>query len=89
MTQDERWDMMRTMTLDFLKRNRRRPSKYNPEERELLNWVKYNCKRMRGGKMTEQRQALLRSLLDEAERLRRVNQYEYKHKETASLFGNK
>ena len=30
--------------IDFIKTNKRCPSKYKPEERNLVNWAKYNRK---------------------------------------------
>ena len=47
MTRDERWNQMWDAVMLFLKENKRRPSKYKPEEHDLRNWVKYNVKRMR------------------------------------------
>ena len=86
MTQDERWNMMWTSMMDFFKENKRRPSKYKPEERDLHNWVKYNCKRMRSGKLPASRLQRLEDMLNECERLKRINQYQYKHEETQELF---
>ena len=39
MTQDQRWIMMWQKYMDFLHNNKRRPSKYQPEERDLVNWA--------------------------------------------------
>lgn len=78
--------MMWMMMMDFFRKNNRRPSKYKPEERDLHNWMKYNCKRMRSGKMPERRLELLKEMMAEGERLKRVNQYQYKHEETQTLF---
>ena len=75
MTRDERWNQMWDAVMLFLKENKRRPSKYKPEEHDLRNWVKYNVKRMRSGQMPANR----------LERLRRVNQHVYTHPETQSL----
>ena len=45
MTRDERWNQMWNAVMLFLKENKRRPSKYKPEEHDLRNWVKYRCTR--------------------------------------------
>ena len=46
---------------------------------------KYNVKRMRSGQMPANRLERMQRLLDEGERLRRVNQHVYTHPETQSL----
>lgn len=78
MTQDQQWDLMWKTVMNFFKKNRRRPSKYCTEERMLCNWVKYNIRRMRSGQMLPGRLERMHLLLDEGERLKRVNQYHYK-----------
>lgn len=88
MTQDERWDMMWQDMMDFFRKNRRRPSKHKPEERDLHNWAKYNLRRMREGKMSDLRVERMEALLAESERLKRVNQFLYKHSERRSLLDN-
>ena len=85
MTRDERWNQMWDAVMLFLKENKRRPSKYKPEEHDLRNWVKYNVKRLRSGQMPANRLERMQQLLDEGERLRRVNQHVYIHPETQSL----
>ena len=47
MTQDERWDKRYQEVVDFLKKNRRNPSKYNLEERNMWTFVKHS-RRQRG-----------------------------------------
>lgn len=84
MTQEERWSMMWQTMMDFFQKNHRRPSKHKPEERDLHNWAKYNGKRMRSGKMPASRMQRMEALLAEGERLKRINQYRYKHTETGS-----
>lgn len=56
--------------------NHRRPSKFNPEERDMRNWWKYNKKLMNEGTMKEDRVALFNQLLELGEKYRHVNQYE-------------
>ena len=42
MTQNERWLSMFDTYMDFIRTNKRCPSKYKPEERNLVNWAKCN-----------------------------------------------
>jgi len=86
MTQEERWNMMWTTMMNFFEENKRRPSKHKPEERDLHNWFKYNLKRMRGGKMPASRMKRMEMMVAEGERLKRINQFLYKHEETQELF---
>lgn len=66
---------MWTSVMRFFKEQQRRPSKYKPEEHYLRNWVKYNIRRMRRGDLPADRQQRMQQLIEEGERLRRVNQY--------------
>ena len=40
MTQDERWVKNYNEVIDFIKTNKRNPSKYVPEEKGMVNWQK-------------------------------------------------
>lgn len=51
-----------------------RPSKYYPEERTMHSWWKQNKKLLNAEKLKEERVAVFERLLEEGERLRRVNQ---------------
>lgn len=84
MTQDERWDMMWQEMMEFFRKHNRRPSKHKPEERDLHNWAKYNVRRMHNGKMLSSRMRRMEALLAESERLKRVNQFRYKHTEAGN-----
>lgn len=76
MTQDELWRAKWQEAIDFLETNHRKPSKFNPEERNMRSWWKHNKKLMNAGKMKEERVKLFRVLLNIGERYRRKNQYE-------------
>ncbi len=65
----------------YLETNKRRPSKYHPEDMRLVNWLKYNRKMRNKGKLNEERSKLLDELLEKAENYRRVNQHQYLHQE--------
>lgn len=75
MTHDERWQQMWQTCFDFMRKNKRRPSKYAPAERPLVNWLKHNRKLLNQGKMPERRKAAFARLLAEAGKCRRINQY--------------
>ena len=62
--------------VDFLETNHRRPSKFNPEERDMRNWLKHNKKLLNAGEMKAERVPLFNQLLELGERYKHVNQYE-------------
>ena len=55
MTQDERWKNRYDEVVEFIKTNRRNPSRHRIEEHDLLNWVKANRKALNAGKLKEPR----------------------------------
>ena len=62
---------------DFIKVNKRNPSKHDEEERgKYLNWIKANRKALNAGKMKPERVEKFRKLLALTEQYRRKNQYE-------------
>ena len=77
MTQDQRWIMMWQKYMDFLHNNKRRPSKYQPEERDLVNWAKHNRKLVNKGVLKADRKTRFDQLVAEAEKYQRVNQHQY------------
>lgn len=86
MTQDEQWLSMWRQYMDFLHANKRRPSKYKPEERNLVNWAKHNRKMINQGKIDPQRMEKFNELKREADLYRRVNQHAYLHPASPTLF---
>lgn len=63
--------------IDYLHTHQRRPSKYNPSDMKLVNWLKHNRKLMNKGTMEEGRKSKFEELLTEAAKYRRVNQHVY------------
>ena len=59
----------------FIDGNKRRPSKYAPEDRNAWNWLKHNQKLYNNGAMRPEREEKFRKLLEMAERYRHINQY--------------
>ncbi len=76
MTQDEKWLKNYEEAMGFLKENKRKPSRYVAEERNLRNWWKATKKLMNAGKLKPERVALFQKLLEFGEEYRRVNQYQ-------------
>ena len=76
MIQEERWQKRYEEVKDFIKVNKRNPSKHDEEERgKYLNWIKANRKAMNAGKMKAERVEKFRKLLELTERYRRKNQW--------------
>lgn len=76
MTQDERWIANWKAVMDFVKVNKRRPSKYVPEERNSWNWLRHNQKMYNNGAMKPERVGKFKDLLSLCEQNRRKNQYQ-------------
>lgn len=64
MTQDERWKGRYNKVKTFIETNHRNPSKYNPEEKLMVHFLKRGRKMLNAGE-----------LLKLCEMYRRVNQY--------------
>ena len=76
MTQDEKWILKYNEVMDFIKMNKRNPSKHRLEEHNMLNWLKANRKALNAGKMKLERVEKFKKLLEMTEQYRRKNQYE-------------
>lgn len=75
MTQEEKWLARYKEVMEFIKRNKRNPSRHRIEEHLMLNWVKHNRKLMNKGEMKPERMEAFKVLLAKVEENRRVNQY--------------
>ena len=81
-----RWEEHYKEIVDFIKTHGHRPSKYAAEERQMLNWIKYNRKLISHGQLSAQRAerfAILEQLLKEK---RRINQYAFVYSQEGELF---
>lgn len=76
MTQDERWIVRYNEVMKFIEDNKRRPSKYNLEERNAWNWLRHTQKQYGAGELKTERVEMFKKLLEMAEQYRRVNQYQ-------------
>ena len=76
MTQDEKWLANWREVMDFMESNKRRPSKFIPEERGMRNWWKHQQKLVNAGELKADRIELFNKLLQIGEKYRHKNQYE-------------
>ena len=77
MKQDERWLEKYSEVVEFIKSNKRNPSKHCDEERGgYLNWLKHNRILYALGEMKEERKALFEKLLTLSDSYKRKNQYQ-------------
>ena len=75
MNQNERWLTKYNEIMDFIAENHRRPSKYNPEERNNWNWWRHTQKQLNAGILKPERVTLFQKLLELGDKCRHVNQY--------------
>jgi len=76
MTQSELWLTKWQEAIDFLETNHRKPSKFNPEERNMRSWWKHNKKLMNAGELKPERVEMFKQLLELGEKYKHVNQYQ-------------
>ena len=76
MTQDEKWMVKYQEVMDFIKTNKRNPSKHRIEEHNMLSWIKQQRKLIKAGTFKEDRMKKFEKLLVLIEEYKRVNQYQ-------------
>ena len=76
MTQDERWQKRYDEVVGFIETNKRNPSKYAPEEKLLVHFLKRGRKLMNAGELKEPRLGMFKELLELMGLYRRKNQYQ-------------
>lgn len=76
MTQEERWVARYNEVKSFIEENHRNPSKYNPEERLMIHFLKRNRKLLNADALSEDRREKFFALLELCEKYKRKNQYE-------------
>lgn len=76
MTQGERWNNRYEEVKTFIEREHRNPSKYAPEEKLLVHFLKRGRKLMNAGELAEPRFSQFLELLELCEKYKRKNQYE-------------
>ena len=75
MTQDERWNIRYQEVKTFIETNKRNPSKYVDEERNMVNFLKHTRKQINQGMLKPERVPLFEKLLALMEKYKRKNQY--------------
>ena len=75
MTQDERWMVRYNEVKGFIKTNHRNPSKYYPEEKLMVHFLKRGRKLMNAGELQEPRLGKFMELLELCEQYKHVNQW--------------
>lgn len=80
MKQDELWDKHCQEIIDFINTNKRRPSKYRPEELKMVYWLKYCRKQINQGRLSDERKEKFAQLMSVANKYQRKNQYQYTQK---------
>ena len=76
MTQDEKWLTRYKEVMAFIETNHRNPSKYYPEEKLMVHFLKRGRKLMNAGELAEPRLGMFKELLELSEKYRRKNQYQ-------------
>lgn len=76
MTQDERWLTRYNEVKVFIETNHRNPSKYAPEERNMVTFLKHTRKQLNAGLLKAERIEEFRKLQVLMEQYKRVNQYQ-------------
>lgn len=76
MTQDERWMTRYKEVVNFIEINHRNPSKYVPEEKLMVHFLKRGRKLMNAGELKEPRLGMFKELLELNEKYKRKSQYQ-------------
>lgn len=75
MTQEERWQSRFNEVKAFIEINHRNPSKYAPEEKLMVHFLKRGRKLMNASELKEPRLTMFKELLALSEKYKHVNQY--------------
>lgn len=75
MTQKERWEIRYQEVKNFIETNKRNPSKYTPEERLMVHFMKRGRKMLNAGELAEPRFSQFLILLELSNRNKHINQW--------------
>lgn len=75
MTQDERWMVRYNEVKCFIETNHRNPSKYVPEEKLMVHFLKRGRKLMNASELKEPRLGMFKELMKMSEIFKRKNQW--------------
>ena len=73
--QEDRWLDRFNEVKTFIEVNHRNPSKYVPEEKLMVHFLKRGRKLMNASELKEPRLGMFKELMELGEKYRRVNQY--------------
>lgn len=76
MTQDERWQSRYDEVKAFIEANHRNPSKYAPEEKLMVHFLKRGRKLKNASELKEPRLGMFKELLPLCEKYKHLNQYQ-------------
>ena len=76
MDQETRWLTRYNEVRAFILTNKRNPSKYAPEEKLMVHFLKRGRKQMNADDLKEPRLGMFKELLELSEKYKRVNQYQ-------------
>lgn len=76
MTQEERWIVRYNEVKIYIEANHSNPSKYNPEEKLMVHFLKRNKKLMNAGEMKAVSLDSFKKIQELMEQYKRKNQYE-------------
>lgn len=76
MNQDERWMARYQEVKTFIEKNHRNPSKYYPEEKLMVHFLKRGRKLINAGELNEPRLGLFKELLALCGQYKHLNQYQ-------------
>lgn len=76
MDQETRWLTKYNEVKGFIETNHRNPSKYYPEEKLMVHFLKRGRKLMNAGGLAEPRLGMFKELLELSEKYKRKNQYQ-------------
>ena len=62
MNRNEKWEAQYAIVWTFVEKHHRAPSRHRLEEHDMLNWLKYNRKRLNKGELDEYRKEKMDSL---------------------------
>lgn len=75
MTRDQRWLMRYNEVWDFVDKNHRGPTRHHQEEKDMLNWLKYNRKLLNRDALSPEKKEAILKLKAFISSFNRVNQY--------------
>ncbi|MBR1799075.1 MAG: helicase associated domain-containing protein [Bacteroidales bacterium] len=75
MTQEELWERKYNEVMEYMTTHHRNPSKHRVEEHPMVNWMKHQRKMLNQGKLKPERKDKLMALLNQANLLKRKNQW--------------